>query len=82
MLFVINEFKAFTWPKNAANAVRGVWKYFEPHNLPAPECRETEFTRDNHLGNGIGGYPNMYNWTVPDLPHENCAIRMRYKCTP
>lgn len=48
------------------------------HNVAAPVCREAEFSRDNHLGNGIGGYPLIYNWTVPDHIHEHCAIRIRY----
>lgn len=26
------------------------------------------WSRDNHLGNGIGGQPNIFNWTIPDKP--------------
>lgn len=54
------------------------WKEFPSHDLPAPECRETDWSRDNHLGNGKGGYTNKYNWTLPDLNHENCILRIRY----
>ncbi|KAK3102217.1 hypothetical protein FSP39_009657 [Pinctada imbricata] len=70
--------EAFTYPSNDPDGVRGVWTEFPAHGIPAPECRETEFSRDNHLGNGLGGQPNIYNWTVPNEIHEQCAIRIRY----
>lgn len=54
------------------------WKETPSHSLPAPECRETDWSRDNHLGNGKGGYTNKYNWTLPDLNHEQCVLRIRY----
>ncbi|GFO22636.1 protein dd3-3-like [Plakobranchus ocellatus] len=55
------------------------WRQFPSHNVPPPECRETEWTRDNHLGNTIGGHPPMFNWTIPKhIQHENCVIRIRY----
>lgn len=59
-------------------SINATWKEFPSHGLPAPECRETDWSRDNHLGNGKGGYANKYNWTVPDLDHENCVLRIRY----
>jgi len=46
--------------------------------LPAPECLPAPFSRDNHLGNGVGGYPNGYNWTIPNTPAERCVLRLRY----
>ena len=43
------------------------WVEFEPDpRLSAPECVETLWSRDNHLGNSIGGFPNYFNWTIPD----------------
>ncbi|GFO44396.1 protein dd3-3-like [Plakobranchus ocellatus] len=55
------------------------WRQFPSHNVPPPECRETEWTRDNHQGNTIGGHPPMFNWTIPKhIQHENCVIRIRY----
>ena len=57
--------------------VRAEWRRFEAHGVPAPECRETEFTRDNHLGNGFGGAPTVYNWTVPDIDADKCVLRVR-----
>jgi hypothetical protein len=26
----------------------------------------------------MGGNPNHYNWTIPNLPHEHCVFRARY----
>ncbi len=46
--------------------------------LLEPECIETLWSRDNHLGNSVGGFPNYYNWTIPSTIHENCALRARY----
>ncbi|XP_071081858.1 protein DD3-3-like [Haliotis cracherodii] len=60
------------------NGVKGQWKEFPSHGLPPPDCRETDFSRDNHLGNGIGGHPLLYNWTVPNISHEKCVMRIRY----
>ena len=60
-----------------SKAQNATWKKFSSHDLPPPECRESDWSRDNHLGNGKGGYANTYNWTLPDLNHENCILRMR-----
>jgi hypothetical protein len=58
---------------------RGVWTEFSPkEGLSPPECIDTLWSRDNHLGNGMGGNPNHYNWTIPNLPHEHCVFRARY----
>jgi len=47
-------------------------------DLPPPECKKAEWSRDNHLGNGIGGWDSSYNWTVPDVQHSKCVLRLRY----
>ncbi|XP_074661734.1 protein DD3-3-like [Tubulanus polymorphus] len=74
-----DDCKNFRWPKNdRTNGVRGVWTLAPSHGIPAPECRETEFTRDNHLGNTIGGNPSTYNWTVPNIESKHCVLRIRY----
>ncbi|KAK3753506.1 hypothetical protein QZH41_018003, partial [Actinostola sp. cb2023] len=70
--------EAFRYPMNDRNGTRATWKLFPSHELPPPICRETDWSRDNHLGNGIGGNPNGYNWTVPDLNSESCVLRIRY----
>jgi len=55
------------------------WVETPSWNLPAPVCRANQWTRDNHLGNAVGGFPNMFNWTVPaGLNHEQCVFRVRY----
>lgn len=71
--------EALVYPEGAANGTRGVWTEAPAHGLAAPDCREAHFSRDNHLGNGLNGLPNVYNWTIPsNIIHERCAIRMRY----
>lgn len=70
--------ESFRYPANDQNGVKGVWKEFPAHGLPAPFCRETQFTRDNHLGNGVDGNSNRYNWTIPDMEADKCVLRIRY----
>lgn len=65
-----NQYKIFT--------ITGSWDKVKSHNIPPPECIKSPTSRDNHLGNGKGGFANTYNWTIPDDVHENCALRMRY----
>ncbi|XP_078384681.1 protein DD3-3-like [Oculina patagonica] len=74
------KWRNYKIPNNEAEckAKNATWKKFPSHDLPAPECRESDWSRDNHLGNGKGGYANNYNWTLPDLDHENCVLRIRY----
>ncbi|KAJ8047707.1 Protein DD3-3 [Holothuria leucospilota] len=73
------ECEALVYPEGAANGTKGVWTEAKAHGVAAPDCREAHFSRDNHLGNGLNGFPNVYNWTIPDdFTHERCALRMRY----
>jgi len=46
-------------------AAGGTWQQVYPWNIPAPECFAAGWNRDNHLGNGVGGYANSYQWTLP-----------------
>lgn len=70
--------QAITHQDGSVNGTRGVWQEFKPNPaIGAPECVEAHWSRDNHLGNTVGGYPIYYNWTVPNLPHEHCTIRIR-----
>lgn len=57
-----------------------MWKEYPAHNIPAPKCANALPSRDNHLGNTIGGNPATYNWSIPDKIHESCVLRIRY-CT-
>ncbi|XP_065065855.1 protein DD3-3-like [Rhopilema esculentum] len=54
------------------------WKEHPAHNIDAPDCVQAPWSRDNHNGNGRNGYMNIYNWTVPNLDEDSCAIRIRY----
>uniref|UniRef100_A0A7S3LTK1 Protein DD3-3 n=1 Tax=Palpitomonas bilix TaxID=652834 RepID=A0A7S3LTK1_9EUKA len=54
----------------------------------APLCQQTEFSRDNHLGNTPAGHAPMFNWTIPepniacgDPSGCQCVLRIRYNIT-
>ncbi|EGD81580.1 hypothetical protein PTSG_02295 [Salpingoeca rosetta] len=51
-----------------------------PHVRP-PQCMEADWSRVNHLGNGVGGQTNGWNLTYPGFAHERCATRIRYNIT-
>lgn len=71
----------------------GTWTRFT-HGLPAPLCKQVEWSRVNHLGNGREGQPLMYNWTLPNVAdlasagaylytdsaasYAKCVVRLRY----
>lgn len=74
-----DSFQAFRYPANNPNGTRAEWTESPSHGIPAPICQETEFSRDNHLGNGLNGYPNLFNWTIPaEAIGERCTVRMRW----
>jgi hypothetical protein len=76
---------------NEADCVRatGKWVATPAFGIAAPECIEAPANRDNHLGNGIDGFTNSYNWTLPRTADEaciengncSCVLRMRYNIT-
>lgn len=70
--------QAFYWPLNNKNGTRAEWVRYPSHGVDPPSCQETEFTRDNHLGNGLGGQPNLYNWTIPNIDRDSCVLRIRW----
>ena len=71
----------------------GTWTRFT-HGLPAPLCKQADWSRVNHLGNGREGQPLMYNWTLPSVAdlasggaylysdasgsYAKCVVRLRY----
>ena len=70
-----------TLPIDAENCrERGTWKRRKAAPSPPLACRQTDFSRDNHLGNVRGGQPMTFNWTIPstDTMKGNCVLRLRY----
>jgi len=68
-------------PINKADceAISGAkWKEHAAHSIPAPDCQQAPWSRDNHHGNGRNGFMNIYNWTIPDISEESCVLRIRY----
>jgi hypothetical protein len=59
----------------------GKWVSSGKWNLPPPVCQTPDRSRDNHLGNVMGGYPAHFNWTIPNDVNSRCTLRMRYNIT-
>ena len=58
------------WSTNPLAPITGV---------AAPECIEAPWSRDNHLGNGLNGYANQYQWELPQVTTPvTCVLRLRY----
>jgi len=70
--------EAVSYISASGDAQYGKWVEFPSWGLEAPICRDNVWSRDNHLGNVGGGFPSMFNWTVPAVVHERCALRVRY----
>ena len=76
-----------------ANGATGVAWLTWSHNVPAPVCQKGEWSRSNHLGNGVKPQPLQYNWTIPRIDNlgkyvkvataggskiAKCVLRVRY----
>jgi len=49
--------------------------------LPEVDCKASDWSRVNHLGNGRDPVTLNYTWTLPYFPSENkkrCVLRLRY----
>jgi hypothetical protein len=49
--------------------------------LNAPDCRQADQSRENHLGNTVNTKPATYQWKLPYFPSEklqSCVLRVRY----
>jgi hypothetical protein len=86
---VSTEDGSFLKPNNQPECTateNGKWTTQESWGTSAPECIKADFSRDNHLGNGVGGQSNNYNWTLPRSGSESCikdnnchcVLRIRY----
>lgn len=60
--------------------INATWAMAPALSSDPPDCILAPRSRDNHLGNGVlyPGFPNYYNWTIPNHVHEHCVLRMRY----
>lgn len=75
-------------PNNKASCEAGgfFWRETGRWGLPKPACMKAWINRQNHLGNGVDGFANTFNWTLPpssDLPCSkdnncDCVLRIRY----
>jgi len=56
------------------------WVEVEDWDMDPPVCLDGKdfWSRVNHLGNGVGGYPLTFNWTLPNIDQDGCVIRIRY----
>jgi len=60
------------------------WVMQEPWGIKAPDCVEVPWSRENHLGNGVDGWANNYNMTIPKgescVADDDCVcvLRLRY----
>lgn len=50
----------------ASAGANAQWKSFK-HDIPAPECKRSGYTRVNSLGNGVGTEPLRYKWHLPQI---------------
>jgi hypothetical protein len=66
-----------------------IWQKDKSFGIPAPDCIQAPWSRDNHLGAGTTGFANSYNVTIPRKGWEdcignkkdgncNCVLRLRY----
>ncbi len=73
LLFVPNTVGCSTGSANAMKTnnerdcsdVGGTWATYPSHGLKKPKCEAAPLNRQNHLGNGVGGVTNNFNWTLP-----------------
>nr|CAB3228244.1 protein DD3-3 [Phallusia mammillata] len=74
------ECNTFVYEVNGESKL-GEWTRYPAHGIAAPNCVESQYSRDNHLGNTVGGQTINYNWTIPDSVNEHCTLRIRYNIT-
>jgi len=73
-------------PNNAAACAQAglQWVMAAPWGISAPDCETVPWSRENHLGNGVTGFANTYNMTIPkgeacvSTGNCVCVLRARY----
>jgi hypothetical protein len=69
--------------QGACTSNGGTWETSPAYNMPAPDCLQSPWGRDNHLGSTNDGFMARYNWSIPYLNENNggyntCILRLRY----
>jgi hypothetical protein len=60
------------------------WVNQPSFGLSAPDCETVPWSRENQLGNGVNGFANSYNMTIPQYESCTnddtctCVLRLRY----
>ncbi len=62
------------------------WDVSKPFNatypwLGKPFCARNDYSRVNHLGNGLNGFQNGFNMSMIPVNRANCVLRTRYNIT-
>jgi hypothetical protein len=52
---------------NPKSCEQRYWVKVEAWNIEPPKCYAAGFNKDNHLGNGVGGFSNTYKWVLPSM---------------
>jgi hypothetical protein len=69
------------------SASGNTWTNAPAFGLSAPDCGVVPWSRENHLGNGVTGFANSYNMTMPSASDLSncinddscvCVLRLRY----
>ena len=67
---------------NSCTGAGGTWLHVPAHDVEPPYCGKAPHTRENHLGNPVGGgnMASSYNWTIPVglVESKMCVLRLRY----
>jgi len=82
-LYPINEAECQDFQIETTDRVyNSTWTEVAAFNVAAPECKQAQQTRANHLGLVGGRQQYTYEWTVPKLgAQDRCVLRLRYNIT-
>jgi len=81
----ISNFQPVPMDPGTCKSVGGTWTLYPRFNIPAPYCGQAPTTRENYLGNDVGGgvRSSAFDWTLPYTSGamQSCVIRIRYNVT-